>query len=115
MSKENDESITGKAVELPAEFEGRGQHSGWKFRQVARTDYGYVYERSSADVSHRYYEVFKFRIAKSHVSTFLSGVVKEYPDMVSYPGDSAFGDWAWCCGTLERANEILKSFECGQS
>lgn len=102
-------------IELQLEFSGTGQHAGWVFTQVSRTDYGCVYRRTSKDVSHSYYEVFRRRIAKASTREFPNGSVKEYPDRVIYPGDSAFGNWAWCCGTLERAMEILASFELGQS
>jgi hypothetical protein len=113
MSITNTNAIS--PAELPVEFTGTGQHSGWKFRQVARTDYGYVYVRASEDVSHPYYEAFARKVAKASTREFPNGSVKEYPDRVIYPGDSAFGNWAWCCGTLERAMEILASFERGQS
>lgn len=98
-------------VEPPVEFDGKGQHGGWKFRRVAATEHGYVYERSSPDVCSKYYEVFRRVVRKARTVTFPSGSVKDYPKMVVYPGDSAFGEWAWCCGTLERAMEILASFE----
>lgn len=98
-------------AELPVEFTGTGQHSGWTFTQVSRTDCGYIYCRTSKDVSRSYYEVFRRKIAKASMREFPNGYAKEYPDREIYPGDSAFGNWAWCCDTLERATEILMSFE----
>lgn len=45
-----------------------------------------------------YYEVFRKKVRKANVMP--NGV--EYPDREVYPGDRDFGNWAWCCNTLER-------------
>ena len=109
MSITNTNAIS--PAELPVEFAGTGQHLGWTFTRVSRTDYGCVYSRASKDVSHPYFEVFRRKTARASIREFPNGRVKEYPDREIYPGDSAFGNWAWCCCTLERATEILASFE----
>ena len=98
-------------AELPDEFDGRAQQSGWKFRKIRQTDYGYVYEKSSDDVSHTYYEVFSRKTRPQQERTFPNGTNKVWPASVVYPGDNAFGDWAWCCGSLDRALEILESLK----
>lgn len=99
------------ASEIPERFNGKGQHGGWSFELMRRTKYGYVYARTSPDVGSAYYEVFRRKVAEAGRRVMPGGVVLEWPRMVVYPGDSAFGEWAWCCGTLERAMEILASFE----
>ena len=31
-------------------------------------------------------------------------------DCVSYPGNEAFGQWAWSCRTIDAALKLLNSF-----
>ena len=49
-----------------------------------------------------YYEVFRKKADKE--KTFPSG--QTYPEREIYPSEDAFGNWAWCCGTLERVQCI---------
>ena len=66
------------------------------FRQLYAAPFGYVYERTF--YGREYYEVFK------HV---------EYPRFgcVSYPGDRAFGNWAWCYVNETMAADKLAELE----
>ena len=79
--------------ELKEYFSGRGQVKGYVFSQISNTKRGYLYEVRGKDTIH--YEVFKRR-------------ENEMYDCISYPGDKAFGLWAWTTPDLERAKEILK-------
>ncbi len=81
--------------ELCDHFEGRGEVSGYSFRQVARTDIGYIYEVRHPDVKKPHYEVFK----RKENSRF---------GVISYPRSSAFGIWAWTYPTLEMARQKLE-------
>lgn len=78
--------------ELPLEFKGSGEVRGFTFKQVAKSDLGYVYQ-----VNGDYYEVFKRKI-------------NQYGG-VSYPKSKSFGKWAWYVKSLDKALEILNSWK----
>ena len=82
--------------ELPMEFVGVGEVRGFRFRQIARTDAGYVYEVVMPESGLRHWEVFR-------------RMENERFGCVSYPKSKSFGAWAWTCDTLERAREVLAS------
>ena len=82
--------------ELPMEFVGVGEVRGFRFRQIARTDAGYVYEVVMPESGLRHFEVFR-------------RMENERFGCVSYPKSKSFGAWAWTCDTLERAKEVLAS------
>lgn len=86
--------------ELPAEFVGVGEVRGFQFRQVSRTDFGYIYEVVMPDSGLRHWEVFR-RVENVRF------------DCVSYPKSKSFGAWAWCCSSYEKAKSILASFSAG--
>jgi len=83
--------------ELETEFVGKGQTKGFKFTQIKKTKYGYIYEVSDLGVV--WYEVFK---RKENVRYLC----------ISYPSNKSFGLWAWTTKNLERANEILEDIDC---
>ena len=78
--------------ELKKEFIGVGEVRGFLFRQIKRTNYGFIYEVAAGNGKH--YEVFKRRINKQFFN-------------VSYPRSKSFGLWAWTTSSLDKANEIL--------
>lgn len=82
--------------ELQSEFIGKGQVKGFKFTQVQKTKYGYIYEVKS--YNRTWYEVFK-RVENS------------YYNVVSYPTNKAFGVWAWTVNSIQKANELLSEIE----
>lgn len=82
--------------ELPMEFVGVGEVRGFRFRQIARTDVGYVYEVVMPESGLRHYEVFR-------------RMENERFGCVSYPKSKSFGAWAWTCDTLGRARALLAS------
>ena len=67
--------------ELPLQFEGRGEASGYNFTQIEKSDFAYIYERTSPE-GHLSWEVFK-RIENERFGN------------VSYPRSPSFGVWAW--------------------
>lgn len=86
--------------ELKEYFTGIGQVKGYVFNQIKATKYGFLYEVKEKDIIH--YEVFKRKENTMY-------------NCISYPTNKAFGKWAWTCGTLERAYEILKEIDFKES
>ena len=82
--------------QLREDFKGIGEVRGFEFTQLKRTEKGYVYAVNKGNSIH--FEVFKHKENKRY-------------ECVSYPRTKSFGVWAWTTGTLERACEILNSFE----
>jgi len=79
--------------ELEESFIGRGQVKGFKFTQIKKNDYGYIYK---VEISGRvYYEVFK---RKENIRF----------NCVSYPSSKAFGIWAWTTRFIKSAEEYLE-------
>lgn len=84
--------------ELPVEFVGTGEVRGFRFRQVSRTMFGYIYEVRVPGAEECHYEVFR-RMENARFGC------------VSYPKSKSFGAWAWCCDSLAKARGRLKGFE----
>lgn len=78
--------------QLQKEFKGRGQVKGFTFTQIKKSEHGYIYKVNTNDNFH--FEVFYHKENKMY-------------NCVSYPTNKAFGLWAWTCGNLERAEELL--------
>jgi len=74
--------------ELPLTFIGRGEVRGFHFRQVTRTESGYIYEVRHEGGVH--YEVFR-------------RVINPRFGRVSYPGSKSFGFIARTAKTLDFA------------
>ena len=85
--------MTGKIKELPLEFDGKGEVSEYRFRQLKKTDKAYMYEKT-CDEGSTSYEVFKRKINRRFQS-------------VSYPKSNSFGLWAWDIRDYERALECF--------
>lgn len=79
--------------ELKTEFIGTGQVKGFKFTQVKKTEFGYIYKVEH--LSRVWYEVFK-RTENVRYS------------VISYPRNKSFGLWAWTTSDVNRAHEILE-------
>tara|TARA_R110002049_G_scaffold286773_1_gene468592 strand:- start:264 stop:542 length:279 start_codon:yes stop_codon:yes gene_type:complete len=81
--------------ELEKEFIGKGQVKGFKFTQVKKTKYGYIYK---VDTKHTImYEVFK----RKENNRF---------KCISYPTNKSFGIWAWTYKNLDSALDRLDNF-----
>lgn len=78
--------------ELAKQFQGKGEVSGYDFKQMKRSEYAYLYEVSGELSTH--YEVFQ------KVENIRFG-------LVSYPRSKAFGKTAYTVGKIERANELF--------
>lgn len=81
--------------ELSEHFIGRGEVRGFEFKQIEKTDNGYIYSVIGEGVTH--YEVFKRRENTQF-------------NCISYPNSNSFGVWAWSVNTLEKAKERLETF-----
>ena len=82
--------------QLQTEFKGRGQVKGFTFTQIKKSEHGYIYRVNTDDNFH--YEVFYRKENKLY-------------ECVSYPSNKAFGLWAWTCGSLEKAEDILNGID----
>jgi len=82
--------------QLEKEFTGIGEVRGFVFRQMTRTNRGFIYEVSACGTL--YYEVFKRRINKQYNNE-------------SYPRSKSFGNWAWTTKSLDKANQILNQIQ----
>ncbi len=88
-------SATSQLKELPVEFVGRGEVRGFEFRQIMKSDKGYIYEVRQLELK-PYYEVFR-RIENHRFGC------------ISYPGSSSFGITIWTAKTMADALERFKN------
>lgn len=92
-----------KLRELQREFEKKGV----KYTQIDKKVYpvegkngeekkdGYfLYKCENVEQEYKYYELFRYRIAKPH--PYDAG---DWDMVEVYPGDEQFGLWAWCFST----------------
>lgn len=75
---------------LPKELKKKG----FTYRQVVKTPKGYIYSQTHPSGTLIGYEVFLHKENTRH-------------NCVSFPGDNAFGVWAWSVRTLEKAKMYL--------
>ena len=75
--------------ELKKEFIGRGQVKGFRFTQLNKSQFAYLYEVNTND--NIFYEVFYRKENKRY-------------ECVSYPTNKSFGIWAWTYSNLETAS-----------
>lgn len=80
---------------LEKEFTGVGEVKGFGFKQITSNGYAFIYEVKQPMVDESYYEVFERRVNTQY-------------NCESYPSRKAFGIWAFCCISYERAQEIYK-------
>ena len=88
------------------EIELNFTYRGDIFKQVKKSEKGYIYERENS--GKKYFEVFKIKeteILSDFENKIGSGEFKH-----RYPKDEDFGKWAWCCSNLNRAKEIFQNF-----
>lgn len=93
--------------ELPEEFEGRGEVSGYTFSLVEKTENGYIYRVKSDNSEH--FEVFK-RVTRAEIVNSETMQLSETDFVVSYPRSTVFGISAWTCSSIEKAKERLLKF-----
>jgi hypothetical protein len=97
--------------QLPLEFIGRGEVKKFKFTQIKKNEFGFIYKVESEDSS-SHYEVFENKISNCYdfINKTITGELME-----TYPSAKFFGKWAWTANTLEKAYEILNEIETKQS
>ena len=80
---------------------------GQVFTRIMESEKGFIYARTDSD-GIICYEVFKRRLQTMGTRKFGDRVILPTHDQyVPYPTSENFGEWAWCCKTLERAENIL--------
>lgn len=92
---------------IPEKFTKYGQ----VFTCIKETMPGFIYARTDED-GIICYEVFERRLEKMRERKLGDRLIIPTHDMyVRYPNDECFGKWAWCCKTLDRAEEILEGLK----
>jgi len=89
---------------LPLSFMGRGETKDFSFRQVEKSDHGYIYEVSSSKKPH--YEVFSKQVLPKCID-FAKHIYSDTESKENYPKKNAFGKTAWTCMSLDRARARL--------
>jgi len=89
-------------IELKETFKGRGELRGFNFKQLCKSDTAYIYEVQHKSGGQCHYEVFKRKESKANTRTIGTKKIT-YPDMVLYPTSRAFGLWAWCYNSKDKA------------
>ncbi|MDR4951555.1 hypothetical protein REB14_05065 [Chryseobacterium sp. ES2] len=79
---------------LPNQFIGIGEVKDSVFTKIKESDKAFIFEVNNG-CSKNHYEVFR-RKAKTNSVCYC------------YPTSKAFGYWAWCPSTLEKALEIFE-------
>lgn len=74
-------------------LEKQFQKKGFSYEQMYAGTEGYIYSKMSGGRIHSY-EAFQHK-------------VNTYYNCVSFPGDEAFGTWAWDCRSLSDAQDRL--------
>lgn len=85
------------------------RHNGFDYTLVRRDKRSCIYEQEVTPEI-KYYEVFRIKVRKERIIKF-KGVEKKIEAGEMWPGDEAFGKWAWTCRTLERAMDRFNDLE----
>lgn len=92
---------------LELEFKSNADQTGLQtFKQIKRTADVALYQRVTKDGRTFAYEVFVVKVIKAG-TVFAKGAAPTKEDQESYPGKAAFGRYAYCCKTLERAEQFF--------
>lgn len=89
-----------KTLEL--EFEGKGEVSGTKFKQLKKSEKAFMYELTDNETGQKRYEVFEKRVSKEG-EAIIGGQTVKYEEKETYPKSNCFGIWAWCISDYEKA------------
>lgn len=93
--------------DLEDEFIGIGSVANFKFKKIASTDKGFLYEVDSGDKD-IHYEVFLKKSVPICID-FVKKLFSETDFKYTYPKDNHFGDWAWCILDYNKAVEKLNN------
>jgi hypothetical protein len=69
--------------------------NGFDYTQIEATDKGYIYSQSYEG------EIIAYEVFERRINTYF--------ECVSFPGNEAFGAWAWTYKNLETAQRKLQS------
>lgn len=89
-----------KTLEL--EFEGKGEVSGIKFKQLQKTEKAFMYELTDNETGQKRFEVFARKVSKEG-EAIIAGQTVKYEEKELYPKSNCFGIWAWCISDYEKA------------
>ena len=93
-------------IKLEKEFIGIGEVKGFKFEQLYKSDYAYMYKVSSKGESDNdnkvWYEIFERKSSKE-LDTVLDGQAIHFEEKENYPRANSFGMWAWTFSDLDVA------------
>lgn len=96
---------------MTRELDKKFTKHGDLFTQIEKGDNYYIYKR---ELEHSvYYEVFKRKVSKvnDYIKKYdTKGKYEGFDDFVQYPNDEQFGQWAYCCGSLEQAQKRALEF-----
>jgi len=87
--------------QLEKQFDGTGQMSNFKFKQISSTIAGFLYEVTE-NGTNVHYEVFEAKKAPLCID-FEKRLYSETEFKEVYPKDKDFGVWAWCIRDKQKA------------
>ena len=82
--------------QLELEFVGKGQVRGFKFTQLKKTQYAYLYEVNTGDSL--FFEIFEHKENTQY-------------NCISYPSNKAFGIWAKTTNNYQKAIDLLEEID----
>lgn len=88
-----------KVDSLPDVIMGKGEVKGFVFTKAMESDYAFIYEVDCGRLKN-HYEVFKKKAKTNSVR-------------YCYPTSKAFGFWAWCPMSFEKAMKIFNEINNG--
>lgn len=102
--------------ELEKEFIGTGEVKAFKFSQILRNDYAFIYFVTSFSEDNiglkTHYEVFECKSSKE-CDMIIGGVNVHFEEKEIYPKANSFGIWAWTYIEYDKAlskfNEITQN------
>ena len=77
-------------IDLKKSFVGKGEVKGFRFTQIKKNQYAFLYQVDNIDSKKVRYEVFKRKVNKQFGN-------------VSYPRSKSFGLWAWSIFDYQKA------------
>lgn len=86
--------------QLDKQFIGGGDVKGFIFTQIKTNGFAYIYEVDTGYSKH--FEVFEHKQTKD-ADGVIAGVPIHFAAKITYPSSRAFGDWAYCYTSLEKA------------
>lgn len=90
--------------ELPEQFIGIGEVKNTNFKQLKKSDKGYMYELTDLEDNSKRYEVFE-RKEQKESEMVLNDVSVHYEAKIRYPKSNDFGIWAWCYTIYSQAEK----------